>query len=162
MSGKEKNLEKEIKKLKEQLQEERERAEKHLKGWQRAKADYLNREKEIAKERESWIKFSNSKLILDLLNFLDSFRHCLDSVPENLKEEKWVQGVIQIKGQFENFLKNQGVEKIKTIGSSFDPDYHEAVDRIPSEDPQNIIVSEVQAGYQIGNHVIRAAKVIIK
>jgi molecular chaperone GrpE len=162
MSGKEKDLEKEIKKIKEQIQEEREKAEKYLKGWQRAKADYLNREKEIAKERESWIKFSNSKLILGLLSFLDSFRHCLDSIPENLKEEKWVQGVIQIKGQFENFLKNQGVEKIKTVGSAFDPDYHEAVDRIPSKNPQNVIVSEVQAGYKIGEHVIRPAKVIVK
>jgi molecular chaperone GrpE len=86
----------------------------------------------------------------------------LDSIPENLKEEKWVQGVIQIKGQFENFLKNQGVEKIKTVGSAFDPDYHEAVDRIPSKNPQNVIVSEVQAGYKIGEHVIRPAKVIVK
>ena len=153
---------KEIKKLKKSLEEERIKSEEHLKGWQRAKADYINREKGIEKEKESWIKFSNSKLIIELLHFLDSFSQCLEHIPTELEEKEWVQGVIQIKRQFENFLKTHGVEKIKTIGESFDPHCHEAVDRILSKDFKNIIDSEVQAGYRIGEHVIRVAKVIIK
>ena len=154
--------EKEIKKLKKSLEKERAQAQEYLKGWQRAKADYVNRERKIEKERESWIKFSNSKLISDFLHLLDSFNQCLKHVPKELKNKEWVQGVIQIKMQFENFLKAQGVEKIKTVGEPFDHNCHEAVDRIPSKDFQNIVANEVQAGYKIGEHVIRIAKVIIK
>jgi len=154
--------EKEIKKLKKILEEERIKSQEYLKGWQRAKADYINRERLIEKEKESWIKFSNSKLIIEFLHFLDSFNQCLKHIPVKLKEKEWAQGVFQIKRQFEKFLKTHGVEKIKTNGESFDPNYHEAVDRIPSKDFQNIIHSEVQAGYKIGEQVIRIAKVIIK
>ena len=154
--------EKEIKKLKKSLEKERAQAQEYLKGWQRAKADYVNRERKIEKERESWIKFSNSKLILDFLHLLDSLNQCLKHVPKELKNQEWVQGVVQIKMQFENFLKAQGVEKIKTVGEPFDHNYHEAVDRISSKDFQNIVVSEAQAGYKMGEHVIRIAKVIIK
>jgi len=155
-------LEKETKKLKKSLEKERSKAQEYLKGWQRAKADYVNRERKIEQERESWIKFSNSKLILDLLHFLDSFNQCLKHIPNESKNKEWVQGVVQIKRQFENFLKTQGVEKIKTVGEPFDHSYHEAVDRIPSKDFQNIVASEVQAGYKMGEHIIRIAKVIIK
>lgn len=154
--------EKEIKKLKKNLEEERLQAQGYLEGWQRAKADYINREREIEKERESWIKFSNSRLISDFLHLLDSFNQCLKHLPKDSKDKEWFQGVVQIKKQFEDFLKVQGVEKIKTVGESFDPNYHEAVDRVPSEDFQNIIVNEVQAGYKIGERVIRTAKVVIK
>ncbi len=154
--------EKEIKKLKKKLEEERIKSQEHLKGWQRAKADYINREKGIDREKESWIKFSNSKLILDLLNFLDSFNQCLKHIPKELKGKEWVQGVVQIKGQFENFLKAHEVEKIKTTGEPFDPSCHEAVDRVSSDNFQNIVASEVQAGYKMGEHIIRVAKVIIK
>ncbi|OQX71503.1 nucleotide exchange factor GrpE [Candidatus Parcubacteria bacterium 4484_255] len=155
-------LEKEIKKLKKSLEKERAKAQEYLKGWQRAKADYVNRERKIEQERESWIKFSNSKLILEFLHLLDAFNQCLKHIPKESKDEKWVQGVIQIKRQFETFLKAQGVEKIKTVGEPFDHNYHEAVDRIPSKNFQNIVAREIQAGYKMGEHIIRAAKVIIK
>jgi len=155
-------LEKEIKKLKKRLEEEHAKAQEYLKGWQRTKADYINRERKIEEERERWIKFSNSKLILDFLHLLDGFSQCLKHIPKESKDEKWVQGVTQIKRQFETFLKAQGVEKIKTVGEAFDPNYHEAVDRISSKDFHNIIVGETQTGYKMGERVIRHAKVVIK
>ena len=154
--------EKEIKKLKKSLEKERALAQEYLRGWQRAKADYIDRERKIEKEKESWIKFSNSKLILDFLHLLDGFNQCLKHIPKESEGEKWVQGVIQIKRQFETFLKAQGVERIKTVGEPFDHNCHEAVDRIPSKDFKNIVDSEIQAGYKMGGHVIRVAKVIIK
>jgi len=149
----------EIAKLKEELEETKKKAEEYLNGWKRTKADYLNREREIEKEKVQWIKFANLELILNLLPILDSFDQSIKNLPEDLKENEWVKGILKIKEQFEAFLKVQGIEKIKTIGETFNPELHEAVEKRGSE---GIIVEETQAGYIMRGQLIRPAKVVIK
>jgi hypothetical protein len=56
-----------ITRLKTELEEAKKQAEEYLNGWKRVKADYINREKEIAKKREEWAKFANQSLILEIL-----------------------------------------------------------------------------------------------
>lgn len=149
--------EQEIEKLKIELENIKKQAEEYLNGWKRAKADYLNREREIEKEKIEWIKFANLELILNLLPILDSFEACLkDRIEDN---DEWSKGVLQIKQQFESFLKAQGVEKIKTIGEKFNPELHEVIDK-RSEGCE--IVEEIQVGYTLHGCVIRPAKVVIK
>lgn len=154
---------KESEELKKEIKELKKKADEHLAGWKRAKADYLNREQEIVKEKNSWIKFANLELILPLLQILDSFNQSLEQSPESLKENSWVKGIFQIKQQFENFLKDQEVERIKTVGEKFNPKLHEAIERKAKkgQSQQNIIVKEIQAGYKMKGEVIRAAKVVI-
>jgi len=150
---------KDIKKLQEELEAAKKLAEEHLNGWKRAKADYLNREKEIEKDKIVWIKFANLELILNLLPILDSFEQSAKNLPENLKNDEWAKGILKIKEQFENFLKAQGVEKIKTLGEKFNPELHEAVEK---KGDKGEIIEEIQAGYTMHGKVIRPAKVIIK
>ncbi|MGB9680773.1 MAG: nucleotide exchange factor GrpE, partial [Minisyncoccia bacterium] len=118
-----------IKKLEEELAAIKAQAKEYLDGWKRAKADYLNREKEIEKEKIAWIKFANLELILNLLLILDSFEQSVKQISEELKDNEWVKGILKIKEQFENFLKLQGVERIKTIGEKFNPDFHEVIEK---------------------------------
>jgi len=151
--------EKEVAKLREELKTAREQAQEYLDGWKRAKADYLNLEKDVAREKVEWIKFANFELILNLLPILDSFEQSIKSLPEQLKDDEWTKGVLKIKEQFENFLKAQGVEKIKTVGEKFNPELHEAVEK---KGDMGEIVEEIQAGYTMHGQVIRAAKVIIE
>ena len=155
---------KEIKKLKNKLKETEKQAEEYLNGWKRTKADYLNREREIAEEKVRWIKFANSELILKLLLILDSFEQSLNQLPKDLKDNQWAKGIIRIKQQFENFLCQQGVEKIKTVGEKFNPELHEAVEKKVKEEGrlENVIIKEIQTGYKMRNQVIKPAKVIIK
>ena len=154
---------KESEELKKQIKELKKKADEYLAGWKRAKADYINRERGIAKEKDSWIKFANLELILPLLQILDSFNQSLEQSPESLKENSWVKGIFQIKQQFENFLKDQEVERIKTVGEKFNPKLQEAIERKAKkgQSQQNIIVKEIQAGYKMKGEVIRAAKVVI-
>ena len=182
---------KEIIRLKQKLEQVEKQAQEYLNGWKRAKADYLNKEREIEKQKTEWIKFANTELIMYLLPILDSFDHSTESLPKNLKNNEWVKGVLKIKNQLESFLKSHGVKKINTIGEKFNPEFHEAVEKSPSakparpaggparpaggparpaggavedkkEDQENIIVKEVQAGYTMHGKVIRPARVIIK
>lgn len=151
--------EKEIKKLKQKLKQAEQQAQEYLNGWKRAKADYINKEREIEKDKLNWVKFANLELILKLLPVLDSFDQSLSQIPDNLKSDSWVKGVIQIKNQFDNLLKDQGIGKIKTIGEKFNPEFHEVVEK---KGDNNEIIEEIQSGYIMHEKVIRPAKVIIK
>ncbi|MFA5050630.1 MAG: nucleotide exchange factor GrpE [Patescibacteria group bacterium] len=156
----------EIKKLQDELELAKQQAEEYLNGWKRTKADYLNREREIDKEKIEWIKFANLELILNFLPIMDSFDHSVKNLPEiedngstSSPRSEWTNGILKIKDQFESFLKAQGIEKIKTLGEKFDPMFHEAIDK---QGEENEIVEEIQSGYTMHDRVIRPAKVIIK
>jgi molecular chaperone GrpE len=163
MSEEQKNeiekIKEELEKVKAELEIAKKQAEEYLNGWKRAKADYLNREREIEKERSTWFYFANLELILKLLPILDSFEQSIKSLPKELKENDWVRGILKIKEQLENVLKSQGVKKIKTIGEKFNPEFHEAIEKRGEGDK---IVEEIQAGYMLHDKVIRPAKVILE
>jgi len=151
--------EKEIIDLKERLKKIEEMSEEYLNGWKRIKADYLNREKEIATGKQRWIEFANLEIVLKLLSVLDSFENVLKHQEKDLKRKNWVQGIEQIKKQLEIILKEDGVEKIKALGEEFNPLFHEALQR--KGDGEKII-EEVQSGYLMKGKVIRPTKVIIE
>jgi molecular chaperone GrpE len=61
--------------------------------------------------------------------------------------------------QLVDFLKKEGVERMETVGKEFDPNLHEAVGWVESEDKDGIIMEEVQAGYTYKGKLLRPAKV---
>ncbi len=162
-----------IKQLQKELTEAKKKAEEYLNGWKRAKADYINREKEIEKEKKDWQKFANLSVIFQLLPILDNFKRAfkvyeelqLNLEREDLREMKaWVEGVKQIKNQLENLFKALKIEEIKTVGEKFDPFLHESVgvqEENDSNEKSEIIVKEIEPGYKLHGRVIRPAKVIV-
>ena len=157
-------LEEKIKKIEEEKENLKKQADEYLAGWQRAKADYLNLEKEVAREKEEWIKFANLEFVLNFLPILDSFDAAFKEF-QGEKDEK-VQGFLNIRKQVEDFLQKIGLERIKTLGEKFNSTFHEAVkiEKNEKEGQKNekVIVEEIQAGYIMNNKVIRPAKVIVK
>lgn len=147
-----------IQELEEKIIELQKQADEYLSGWKRAKADYINLEREIEREKIEWIKFANLELILHLIAILDSFDGSIKHLPEGLKEDSWVKGVLKIKEQLERILEVQGVERMKTVGEKFDVNYHEASEKRGEE---GVIIEEIQPGYKMNGRVIRSAKVII-
>lgn len=136
--------------------------EEYLAGWQRARADFLNYKKEEMERISGLMLYAHEEMILKVLPILDNFDLAKKKLPEDLKNDENVKGVLQIRAQIAEFLKNYGIEKIKTIGEKFDPNLHEAVEEdseTESKAEKNTIVEEVQKGYLIQNRVLRAAKV---
>jgi len=150
-----------IQELEKKIVELQKQADEYLNGWKRAKADYLNLEREADREKMGWIRFANLELILHLIAILDGFDESIKHLPENLKNNDWAKGVLKIKEQLENFLKAQGVERINrpTGGAKFNVDEHEVVEK---KGDKGIIVEEIQPGYKMNDKVIRPAKVIIE
>ena len=165
-------MEKEIEELKKQLEECQKLKEEYLAGWQRARADFLNYKKEEMERIGEFFKYANLNLILKFLPILDNFEIAEKKLPENLKTDVNVKGILQIKNQILEFLKNQGVEEIKAIGEAFDPNLHEVMEEIEpafapasaeaaagKEIKSGVIIEEIQKGYKINGRLLRPAKV---
>ncbi len=134
--------------------------EEYLNGWKRAKADYLNLKNETEKQLKDTVMFANASLIFELLPVMDNFDRAVDHMPKVEKETDWAKGVIQIQKQLEDILKLEGVEKIKTVGEKFNPEFHEAITMEEKNGEESGVISEeVEAGYKLNDKVLRPAKV---
>ena len=78
------------------------------------------------------------------------------------KDEDYKKGIELVLKQFKDVLKSKGVEEIKTVGETFDPELHEAVSSIQDENlGEKEIAQEYRKGYKIGSKVIRHSMVVV-
>lgn len=151
---------KSIEELEKELEICQRKQEEYLAGWQRARADFLNHKKEEIERMEGIIKFANEELVLKMLPVLDNFCLIEKEIPEDLKGNECVRGILQLKTQIMDFLKQEGVEEIKAEGEKFDPNFMEAVEMVEAEGVEPGRVSEeIQKGYTLNCKVIRPARV---
>jgi molecular chaperone GrpE len=126
---------------------------------QRERADAINiraRHEEQMKGLKDVVK---AQVVKDLLPVIDNFERALSHVPKDLENNDYVKGVQGIVKQFEKTLGDMGVSKIKTVGEPFDPNLHEAVSVDGDGEEQETVGEELQAGYRLGDQVIRHAVV---
>ena len=153
--------------LQKKLEECQKLKDEYLAGWQRERADLLNYKKGELERVGELIKYADVGIILKILPILDNFEVALQNfASQNLggqaENRQIIEGVLQIKKQFQNFLRNQGVEEVKSIGEKFDPNLHEVVEEIEAKDKEpGIIIEEIQKGYTINGRLLRPAKVKI-
>lgn len=125
----------------------------------RATADYQNLRKRAEDEKIEFVKFSNARLMLEIIPFVDNMKRAITHLPEDLKSNDWVQGVINIEKQFTDTLTKQGLQKIETNNQKFDANLHEALMQMPGE--KDIILQEIEEGYMLNGKMIRPTKVIV-
>ena len=123
------------------------------------RADAINIRRRHEEEISSLRTRLKSNVVSDLLPVIDNFERALKHVPKDLEGNDYIKGVQGVVKQFEKTLADMGVERIKTIGEHFNPELHEAVSMEEGDGEHEIISEELQAGYKIGNDVIRHAMV---
>ena len=126
---------------------------------QRERADIINirrRHEEQVSGLKTLIKI---QLVEELLPVIDNFERALGHTPVELKDNDFIKGVNGVVKQFESTLSQMGVKKIKTIGEVFNPEFHEAITAGESDAKEDIVTKELQAGYVLGDKVIRHATV---
>ena len=161
MSIPKKEKSKTLKEIKRELENCREEAKKYLMGWKREKADFVNYKKQREREMVKFKELANEDIIINLLPVIDNFNLAVQHLPKELEESDWVKGILHIKIQLENFLKEVGVKEIKSVGERFNPEYHEIAGKRKSEKEEDMIVEEIRKGYEMKGRVIRAARVIV-
>jgi len=147
------NSEKELKTLRKQLEEEKDRC-------LRLNAEFENQRKRLQKEKEEFVKYANEKLIIELIDIMESLERGLENAKASSNNEKLIQGMELIYKQFKNVLEKNGLVPIKALGEKFDPYKHEAMMQTPSDDiEEDTVLEEFSRGYMLNNKVIRYSKV---
>ncbi len=155
----EEHINQELVEVTRQLEEAKEEAQTNLSGWQRAQADFANYQKrEEGKQREI-MEFAKEVAIVKMLPTLDTLGQGLKHAPQNV-DETWLKGINATLAQLDKVLEEMGVKKIDAVGKPFDPNFHEAVREVPG-DEDNMVVEDLQTGYEINGKVIRPSQVVI-
>ena len=141
------------------LAEEKEKAEKYLANWQRSQADLENYTKRSEQERAEIVESANRMLVSDLLPILDDFERAFASLPVELYEQNWTEGIRLIYNKIKAVLEGQGLAEIEAKGEYFDPCWHEAAGQLVGE--EGICVEEIRKGYRFREKLLRPAMVMV-
>lgn len=129
---------------------------------QRERADSDNIRRRHEEQFAGLKNIVKATVVRDLLPVIDNFERALKHVPKDLANSDYVKGVQGIVKQFEDTLKKIGVERIKTVGEVFDPRLHEAISMEDGDGTLEVVSEELQAGYTLGEEVIRHAMVKVR
>ena len=125
----------------------------------RLMAEFDNFKKRSAKEREGLYNSLVSDIVVSLLPVIDNLEK---AVSAESKDDNYKHGVELVLKQFKDVLKSKGVEEIEAIGTTFDPELHEAVSSVQDESKESQeIVQEYRKGYKLGSKVLRHSMVVV-
>jgi molecular chaperone GrpE len=143
-----------------ELEELRKQADEHYQRFLRAQADFDNFRRRSRQEKEEFAKYASSKLIEQLLPVVDNFDRALASSKDSKDFESLAKGVDMIWRQMNQVLEQEGLKTMETVGKAFDPELHQAIMQVESEEfGEGIVVEEVQKGYILKDKVLRPAMV---
>lgn len=148
--------------LEKKLEECQKQSEEYLNGWKRARADYLNFRNEESDRIAALGSLVREETAVQILPLLDNFNLVESKLPEKLKNDANVAGILQLKAQLMDLLKTYGVEEIASLGQKFNPNFHEVAQEVEAKgQEQGTIVEEIKKGYNINGRLLRPAKVKI-
>ena len=157
---------KELKKLVEELKNKFVQSEKekqdYFAGWQREKADFINYKNKELERLKNVSEVVEQDLILSILPVLDNFNRAAKAINGEKQQDQNIKGLLMIKNQLEDVLKEKGIEPLQRLGKKFDPNLDEVLEAILSEEFEpDIVIEEIEAGYTKNGKLIRPAKVKI-
>jgi molecular chaperone GrpE len=130
--------------------------------WVRTAADFDNYRKRARREVEDARKAGREELLKDLLPTFDNVERAIQSAQRATEVKPVAEGLSMVVKQFVDVLSRAGITKVPTVGRSFDPSLHEAIQQVETDDhPPGTVVSEIQAGYMQGERLVRAAMVVV-
>lgn len=128
----------------------------------RLQADFENFRKRTLREKDEIYRRANSDLMLELLPVLDHMDLALKAAGDHGADDAFAEGFRLVSEQFLSALAKFGLEPIDTDEKQFDPNVHEAVSHLPSDEvPDGFIIARTRGGYLLGSRLLRAAQVVV-
>lgn len=126
----------------------------------RTMADFDNFRRRTRQEMEEIRRIALEEFLRGLLRVMDNFERALQAAEETHSFDKLLEGVQLTYRQMQSLLREAGVQPIEAVGKPFDPNFHEAVQRVESPDhPDETVLEEVERGYMIQSRVLRPSRV---
>ena len=123
-------------------------------------AEFDNYRKRTEKEKSAMYEIGAKDVVEKILPIVDNFERGLQSVPEEKKDDPFVDGMDKVFKQVMTLFDELGVKEIEAEGQQFNPDFHNAVMHIEDENlDENIVTEEFQKGYMYKDTVIRHSMV---
>jgi molecular chaperone GrpE len=130
----------------------------------RTAADFDNFRKRTRREIDDAQKRGKESAVKDLLPVFDNFERAITHAESTAAAEakSVAEGLRIVLKQFLDTLEKMGIHRINAVGQPFDPALHEAIQHMESaEHPAGVVLYDVQPGYRLGEHLIRAAMVVV-
>lgn len=126
-------------------------------------SEFENFRRRTSKEKLDLISTANKDLMADLIPVLDDFERAMSASKGTEDAKSFKEGIELIQNKFSKALENRGLKKMKVKkGDKFDDEMHEAITQIPAEKKlAGKVVDVVEAGYYLGETVVRFAKVVV-
>ena len=142
--------------LKKEIEEQKEK-------FIRLYADFDNFKRRNAKERVELIQTAGKEVIQSMLEVLDDCERAEKQMNQSTDLKQIREGIGLVFSKFRNVLQSRGLKEMKSIGETFNPDFHEAITEISVQDEnmKGKIVDEVEKGYTLNDKIIRFSKVVI-
>jgi molecular chaperone GrpE len=148
--------------LEARIKEVEQEREKYLDLAQRARADFENYQKRIARDLAIERRFAQAPLAADLLGPIDNLERATAAAQQVGETGPLVQGVALVQNQLLDILRRHGITRIEAEGKPFDANVHEAVMQQSSPDvPPFTVLKVLEPGYMIHDRVLRPARVIV-
>jgi len=123
----------------------------------RALADFDNFRRRAERDRSEYVQFAAMEIIRNLIPILDDFHRAMKV---ETSDREYAKGIELIEQRLFETLKKAGLEPIEAEGKPFDPNLHQAVDRVESEElPDQTVLQEYQSGYNFKGKLLRPAMV---
>jgi molecular chaperone GrpE len=123
----------------------------------RARAEFDNARRRAERERSDFLQFASMDLVKDLLPVLDDFERALKV---ETADSNYAKGVELIYQRLFDTLKKMGLEPIEAMGKTFDPNLHQAIERVETDEAEDhSVLGEFQRGYNFKGKLLRPAMV---
>lgn len=141
--------------LKEQIEQLEDRVKRQM-------AEFENFRKRTDREKQAMFETGAKSVIEKMLPIVDNFERGLATVPEENMEDPFVDGMNRVYKQLLTELDNIGVKPIEAVGQEFDPNLHNAVMQVASEEYETgVVAQELQKGYTYRDSVVRHSMVAV-
>lgn len=136
--------------------------DQYLDKLQRANAELENFRRRVQREAELSARYSSLPLIRDLLPAIDNVARSIQAAEQTGKIDDLIQGLEMIVAQVDQIFSGHSAKPIVAVGETFDPNLHEAVQQVPTDEhPPMTVIQELERGYIMHERVIRPSKVIV-
>ncbi len=128
----------------------------------RAQAELENYRKRAGRELQEERRYANMPLMRDLLPVLDNIDRAIGAAEQNPDSAGLLEGVKMVGQQLRTVLEKHHCMSIDSLHTPFDPNLHEAIQQLPSDEhPPNTVIDVTQSGYQLHERVVRPSQVIV-
>ena len=128
----------------------------------RGQAEWDNSRKRILREKEEAVRYAGEAFLERLLPVLDNFEMGLQAAKSATDPKAIAQGLEMVLAQFQQALRDAGVETIEAVGQPFDPHRHEALGHHESDEhPEGQVLTQMRKGYKLKDRLLRAASVFV-